>query len=135
MSNLNTNVAQILDLINNLLSDSSTVLPTRNTPSILNFDVEAVGTATISVTLAALGTEYPGAGDVFSLTLSQLDGGTWDVDLYAPGTDPTPRTYVEQAEETDIVVIDGPIIAGFDINFAGLGGGASPILHIASRSR
>jgi hypothetical protein len=136
MSTIAKHLKSITDLIDALVNTDSTSLPvTLNSGSIISHSAAAGGAATVVLDIAAIGPPTPGFGDVFSLTCAGLDGGSYAVNLVAPGADTTLREHVAAASETDTVVIDGPIVAEIDVIFSSLGTAAVPVVYLSSRSR
>lgn len=73
---------------------------------------------------------------VFQVVVDGLDGGTFDV-LFYPAGGPAAQTQEHQlaATETDTVLVDGPMVEAFRIEFAGLGAGAAPEVRITGQTR
>ena len=87
--------------------------------------------------LAELGYDPTTANAVFQTHVDGLDGGTFDVLLYLPGS-PAPipaREHQLGATSLDTVLIDGPIVTSFQIKFAGLGAAAAPIVYLNMQPR
>jgi len=77
------------------------------------------------------------ANALFQIHVDGLDGGTFDVKLYLPGSPPPipPREHQLAATSVDTVLVDGPIVQAFEITFTALGAAAAPIVYLSMQPR
>jgi hypothetical protein len=71
----------------------------------------------------------------YQIHVTGLDSGTYDVELYLPGDQTTPKPHQTGATETDTVLIDGPMVEAFRVTFALLGVAAAPVVYLTAQGR
>ena len=86
---------------------------------------------------AALGYNPAIANALFQIHVDGLDGGTFDVKLYLPGSAAPipPREHQLGATSVDTVLVDGPIVQAFQVTFAALGAAAAPVVYLSMQPR
>jgi hypothetical protein len=95
----------------------------------------SVGGAAVVMGKPDLGYRPADMNAVFMFHCDGLDGGTFDVLYYPAGGPDAAIEHVAGSTETDSVKMDGPTAEAFRVEFAGLGGGAAPVVHVNGQTR